>query len=346
MQALVKLKSGKGNIELLNVDIPNPSENEVLVKVHAVGICGTDLKIQRGEAWCNPPVILGHEVSGTIYSVGDNVIGLKAGDRVVTETAQIICGHCYYCRTGTYLMCPDRLSIGYGTNGGMAEFIRIRSDIIHKIPDSVSLDCAALCEPTAVAIHAVFDSTRVTSTDIAVIFGCGAIGNLVAQTAKSLGATVVICGIGSDERRLAIAAETGADYTINLEKENLKEVIDSLTGGMGADLIYECSGSKDAIHTGMNLLKRKGSFIQVGLTEATLEIDYGLFTAHEIRIIGSFGHNWGSWETAIKLINNGKIKTKPLITNRYSIKNWEDGFTSASNGNEMKILIYPNELVK
>lgn len=344
MKALRKLKEGPLNVELCDIDVPEINDNEVLIKVAAAGVCGTDIKIKNGTTWSNPPVTLGHEISGTIAKMGKNVSGLEIGERVVAETAQEICGKCYFCRTGNYLMCKDRLSIGYGTDGGMAEYIKIRQEIIHKIPENVPMDEASLCEPAAVATHAVFDSVEILSTDTVLVAGAGAIGLLVAQIVKSLGAKVIMTGLTKDEKRLALAKELGIDVTVDIQKEDIKSVIEKETdGGLGVNFAYECSGSAASINMCLPLVRNKGRFIQIGLTKPNLEIPYSLLTGHEIGIIGTFGHKWDSWEHALKLISTGKINVSKLITHKFDLEDWQQAFDIAESGEGIKVVIHPNK---
>lgn len=342
MKSIVKEALGEGNVALVERAEPVSGKNEVKIKVMAVGICGTDIKIKHGQSWCNPPVILGHELSGQIVEIGEDVTSVKVGDRVVCETAQVICKNCYYCKSGNYLMCKDRLSIGYGVDGGMAEYCVVREDIIHQLPDNVDYENGALCEPAAVSVHAVYDAVRLLSTDVVLVSGTGAIGLLVAQIAKSFGTTVIITGLDIDEKRLAVARELGIDYTVNVQKEDLASVVNDITGGFGVDVAYECSGSLSGVRSVMSLLKKMGKLVQIGLTKHNLEIEYSLLTAREISLIGTFGHKWTSWETALKLIEQGKIRTAPLITHNFSIDNWEEAFAVAEHHEGIKIIIYPN----
>ena len=238
MRAIIKEKEGAGFVTLTERAEPQIKPNEVLIKVDAVGICGTDIKIRAGHTWSNPPVILGHELAGVVVKTGANVKSVKVGDRVVPETAQQICGSCYYCRSGNYLMCNKRLSIGYGVDGGMAEYCAIREDIIHKLPDNIDTTNGAMCEPAAVAVHAVYDAVNLLSTDVVLVSGSGTIGLLVAQIAKSFGTTVIITGLNCDEMRLETARKLGIDYTVNIEKEDLSAVIDRVTGGVGVDVAF------------------------------------------------------------------------------------------------------------
>lgn len=341
MKAVIKTKEGKGNVVLQDVEEPVVGRGEVKIKVMAAGICGTDIKIFHGDTWSNPPVILGHEYSGIVAEVGDGVKGVKVGDRVVSETAQVVCGKCYYCNTGSYLMCPERLSIGYGVNGAFADFCVVREGIIHKLPENVSFDSGALCEPAAVAVHAVLDKVTLYPTDIVVVMGPGPIGLLVAQVAKSMGVTVVICGTSADKKRLEAAGALGIDYCVNVQEVDIIKFVNDLTGQKGADVVYDCTGAASAIRSGMTMLKKKGKLVQVGLTKQSLEIEYSLLTAKEISLIGTFGHNWNNWEVALDMISKGRIKTEPIITHHFPLEKWEEAFQLAENQEGIKILLHP-----
>ena len=343
MKAIVKLKEGVGNVVLTDRPEPSVKKNEVKIKVEAVGICGTDVKIKHGTTWSNPPVILGHELSGTVAEVGEDVKSVKPGDRVVTETGNVVCGHCYYCRTGNFLMCKDRLSIGYGVDGGMAEYCVVREDIVHILPDEIPFDAGSLCEPAAVSVHAVYDAVKVIPTDTVVVIGSGSIGLLVAQLVKNFGATVIVTGLTQDEGRLSVAKELGIDYTVNTQKENVGKIVDDITGGRGADLVFECSGSVPGVNTGMSLLKKMGALVQIGLTKPTMEIEYSMLTAKQISLIGTFGHKWQSWDTALKLMQQGKINAGALISHRFPMEKWEEAFDIAESGKGIKVVIFPNK---
>lgn len=343
MKAIVKTKEGKGNVCLMDVLEPTPKANEVKIEVIAAGICGTDIKIYHGDAWSNPPVVLGHEYSGIVIEVGANVKTVKPGDRVVSETGQIICGHCFYCNTANELMCPERLSIGYGVNGAFTKYCVVREGIVHKLPDNISFDEGALCEPAAVSVHAVYDTVKLYPTDLAVIMGPGPIGLLVAQIVKGFGCTTVITGTDMDKERLAVAKKLGIDFAVNVSEENIHEVIDKLTNGMGADVVYDCTGSGFAINSGLKCLKKMGSLVQLGLTKQNIDIEYGLLTQRELSIIGTFGHRWKSWDAAIKLIEQGKINVSDLITHRFTLEEWEKAFEVAEKQQGIKLLFHPKD---
>ena len=341
MKALVKTSEGPGNVRLMDVPEPAVKPGEVKIRVAAVGICGTDIKIYHGDTWSNPPVVLGHEFSGIVEEVGAGVTKVKAGDRVISETAQKICGNCYYCNTSNQLMCPERLSIGYGTDGAMADFCVVREGIIHKLPDSVGLDDAAVCEPAAVAVHAVYDTVKLYPTYVAVVMGPGPIGLLVAQAVKGFGCTTVLVGTDQDHERLEVGKKLGMDYAFNAMEIDLAGEINKLTNGMGADVVYDCTGALPAIRNGMSALKKMGEFVQVGLTRQNMEIEYSLLTQKEISIIGTFGHNWKSWETVLQLIQSRKLNVSDLITHHFKLDEWEKAFKAAEKQEGIKLLLHP-----
>lgn len=342
MKAVMKTREGVGNVEFCEIEEPKVGPHDVKIAVQAVGICGTDIKIRRGEAWSNPPVVLGHELSGIIAEVGSAVSDLKVGQRVVTETGAVVCGHCYYCKTGNFLMCRDRLSIGYGVDGGMTQFCVVPEDIIHSLPEDVSFEEGSLCEPAAVAVHAVYDSVRPEPGDLVIVIGAGAIGLLVAQIAKDFGATVIITGLTHDRLRLDKAKQLGIDYAVDTQTEDLEALVMKLSENMGADLVYECSGSASGVRTGMSMLKKLGSLVQIGLTKPTLEIEYSMLTGKQIRLVGTFGHKWQSWETALHLIQTGKLNTKALITHTFPLSEWEEAFRIAEAQEGIKVVLLPN----
>ncbi|MDR1246771.1 MAG: alcohol dehydrogenase catalytic domain-containing protein [Clostridiales Family XIII bacterium] len=338
MKAIVKTQEGSGNVKLTEYEKPVPGRGEVRVAVKSAGVCGTDIKILRGDTWSNPPVVLGHEYSGVVDALGEDADAVKLGDRVISETGQSVCGQCYYCKTGRRLMCPNRLSIGYGVDGAFAEYIVVSQDIVHKIPDSISFDEAALCEPFAVALHGVWDSVSLLPVDTALVTGPGAIGQLAALAAKAKGAAVILAGTPGDGERLEIAARMGIEHTT----ANLNEgIVRDLTEGRGVDVAIDCTGAESAIRQAIGLVRPAGKFVQIGLTKDALEIDYALLTGREISIVGSFGHQWHNWDHAIRLLAGGKVNVKPLITGHYPIEKWEQAFDDMEKQRGIKILIHP-----
>ena len=224
MRAVVKYAHGKGNVELRDMPEPTPGPDEVMIEVKAAGICGSDLHIfdEDIKLPIRPPVIIGHEFSGVIAEVGSSVTKWKPGDRVTSETSAHVCGECLPCRTGNYNVCAEKRLIGYWFNGAFAKYCVVPSRLVHKLPDNVSFLAGALCEPLACCVNGVIEKTRILPGDVVVIAGPGPIGLLSLQIAKSQGATVVLCGLSQDEKRLKLGEELGADLIINVEEEEAR----------------------------------------------------------------------------------------------------------------------------
>jgi len=217
MQALVNYSGTPGSVELRDVPKPQIRPGEVLLRSRGIGICGSDLHQWHGtQAWAvNWPVTLGHEFCGEVVEVGSDVTGWHVGDRVACETAARVCGHCPMCRTGHYNLCPERLGFGYGVDGAAAEFVKAEPRLLHRIPDNVTWEQAALTEPCAVAFNAVVEKSHPRPGDLAVVLGPGPIGLLVTQMLRNTGpARLVLVGLRRDAKRLELAQRFGADEVI------------------------------------------------------------------------------------------------------------------------------------
>lgn len=340
MRAVVKFKKGPGNIKLMEINEPKVGPGQIKIQIKFAGICGTDLHIRKDEFWCNPPVVLGHECCGIITEIGENVIGFQIGDRVTTETAAVVCGQCEFCMSGNYLMCHERLSIGYGVDGGFAEYLVVRKEIVHKIPDKVTMQEAALSEPAAVAYHSVFDYSNIKPDQTIVVFGPGTIGQLVAQVVRTMGAKVILCGTAKDSMRLKIAENLGIETLITDKIDVPKNIMD-VTDGLGADYVFDCSGAGPAITQGINSLKKQGTLIQVGLTATSITLDYGVLPMKEISIRGAFGHINSSWHGALKMMDRNQINVIPLISRELVLEDWEEAFNLAEDLDAIKVLLHP-----
>jgi len=341
MKAVVKTKKGVGFIELLDIPKPEPGPNEVLVEVKAAGICGTDIHIYRDEFTYDPPVVLGHEFCGIIADVGKNVETWKPGDRVTSETAGKVCGQCSYCRTGRYNLCPERRGLGYHLNGAFAKYVVIpRPEILHRLPDNVDFVSGALCEPSAVATHGVIELTKISGGDFVAVLGEGPLGLLALQVAKSSGAGMVAV-TGMIEARLEMAKTLGADLTINVEREDPVKIVMGLTEGYGANVVLECSGSPTAARQGLQMVRKGGSYTQLGLFGKPIEIDFDQIAYKELRVTGVFSQKWSAWETALKLISSGKLLTKPLVTHIFPIAEWQQGFDVMEKKIGIKVVLTP-----
>lgn len=345
VNAVVKTKRGPGNVELRDVDVPKVASDEVLVEVKRTGICGTDVHIYHDTAFYEPPVILGHEYAGVITQVGGDVSGFDVGDHV-TSPATIPCGRCFMCKIGRVNRCvggEKRILGTYRANGTFTKYVTVPSRILHKIPEGVSFDEAAVAEPAACAVHNVSETVRVNPGDVVVVLGPGPMGLLSLQLAKMSGAKqVVITGISADKERLKLAKELGADLAINVEEEDAIEVVMSLTEGLGADVVLEASGASAARKQAFSLVRRCGKIGLIGLTGRSTEINLDRIVEGELEVKGSWGTVWTSWKKALDLLSSNKIKAAPLITARLPLERWREGFKIMEERRALKVLLTPS----
>ena len=220
MAAVVQFDLTPGSVEVREMAIPEIGEDEVLLQVGAVSVCGSDVHQYHGtQSWpVATPVVLGHEFGGVVAKKGGRVRGFKEGDRVVSETASHVCGRCMMCRTGAYNLCPERKGFGYGINGAMAGFVKVAERCLHQIPGALPFERAALTEPCCVGYNAVIEKSKVRPGDTVVVLGPGPIGLLCAEMARLAGAgTLIVAGMAQDASRLAAAKELGVTHAINLQ---------------------------------------------------------------------------------------------------------------------------------
>ncbi len=342
MKALMKVQRGDGFVELREVEDPIPGPGEVLVEVKRAGICFTDIHILHDEfPKAKPPFILGHEFSGVIKNLGENVMGWTVGDRVVSETAAFSCGRCRFCEVGDTQLCPERKAYGYLYNGAFAKYIKVQSSLLHRIPDSVSDSEAALSEPLACCAHAALERVRVEPEETILITGPGAIGLLMLQVVMSTGAKVILCGVDSDGARLNLGTELGADRIVNVEKEDLALVIMEMTKGYGVDKSFECAGVAAAAGQCLRLTRKGGTLVQVGLFGKPVELAFEEVALKELTVVGSFAQRKNSWDLGLRLLGEGKVKAGPLVSGEYPLDHWEEAFRKSEGRAGIKYLLYP-----
>jgi len=331
MQALVKTQKGKGFIEVRDVPVPSIGDSEVLIDVKACGICGTDLHIYHDEFPYYPPVILGHEFSGTIAAVGRNVQGWAVGDRVVGEPHTMACGICPLCRTGNRQICPHKRSPGWGIDGAFAPLMRWpEPGLLHRIPGNLDFPAAALTEPLANVVTDVVLPQAVMAGDVVAVAGPGPIGIMAALVAKYAGAsTVIIFGVDDDEEiRLSLCRSLPAiDHVINVQKEDLVALVQDVTSGRGVDLFIEASGAHAAMETGARIIRKLGTVTAIGLTgRPSVEFPYDAFMMKSVRYLFNVSTKYESWDRAIRILTTGLIPHERLVSHRGSLEQWQDFF--------------------
>lgn len=343
MKAVMKVAPGVGNIELRDIAEPEPQAGQVKIKVHAAGICGTDLHIYKDEFKSWPPVVLGHEVAGEIVEVGRGVENIKPGERVTTETYFSTCGSCRYCRNGQPNLCLNRRSIGSAVNGGFTQYLVVPAKNIHRLPENISLEAGALTEPLACVAHGVLlNAPTVSAGDVAVIAGPGAIGLLTLQLVKAAGATVMMLGANADAQRLELARQLGADHAVNVQQQDPLPLAQELTWqGLGADVVYECSGAGPAAEQLLKLVRRRGRYVQIGLFGKPVNWDLDQLCYKELIATGSNASTPESWLRAIRLLAAGAVKTEPLITHTFPVTEWQAAFDTFETKSGVKTLLQP-----
>ena len=344
MKALVKYAAGKGNMEIRDVPVPSIGKKDVLIKVEAVGICGTDIKIYDGHFETSIPVIVGHEFAGVVEQIGDEVQGYKLGDRVVSEQHTNACGNCRLCLTGKRHLCPHKKAPGYGIDGAYAQFIAIPETLLHMIPEEVSFLEAAVIEPMAVAACGILQKATIQPEDYVVILGCGPIAMLALQIVNAQGAAkVVVIGIDADEKeRFAIAKEYGAYRTINTMSQDPVQVVMADTDHMGADIVIDLSGSPEAIVQGFDLLRKDGRFCALGIPHREVTLPWNKLILKAVNVCFCYSSDYLSWERCLSMINRKKVNLERFLQNIYDLDDWENAFACARSGEALKVIIKPN----
>nr|WP_319489866.1 zinc-binding dehydrogenase [uncultured Caproiciproducens sp.] len=341
MKAVLKTKNGYDNMEYTDIPEPKAERDLVKIKVAYSGICGTDLHAFKGTyPSTKPPVVLGHEFSGIVTEIGPDVTKVKVGDRVTSETTFTTCGTCPYCNSRDYNLCGSRQGLGTQINGSMAEYLVSREESVHILPAKVSLLSAALIEPLACGVHASIEKGDVQPGEIIVVFGAGAIGLLLAQVAKARGATVILAGLTNDAERFNIAHTFGVDRTVDQMTENLKAIVMEMTNGIGAHKCFECSGAVPAANTALDIVRRKGKVIQMGVfPQAKESIATDLILHKEIEYIGSRSQKPSSWKKSIELLAAGTVVPEKIVTTIVSLEDWREGFEKMIRGEGAKGVI-------
>lgn len=344
MLAVRKTERGVGNVEVQEVKEPRPESDQVVIAVDSAGICGTDLHIYLDEFETYPPVTIGHELAGQIVELGRSVSGWKVGDRVTTETYFYTCGRCSHCRCGRRNLCVNRRSIGSKKDGAFAPFLVTPASNLHRIPDELDLESAALTEPLACTVHGVIETAQVRAGDNVAITGPGPIGLLALQLAKGAGATVVMIGTDQDGERLKMAERLGADGTINVQGvDDVVEAARNTLRSEGADLVIECSGAAPAAKTLSDLARRGGRFCQMGLYGKPITFDQDAVCYKELVVTGTNASVASAWPRALKLLAERKVDAKRLITHRYRIGEWDAALEVMKNKEGVKVLLKPTE---
>ena len=348
MKVVLKAEPKPG-IQVGDLPVSKISPEDVLIRVKAVGICGSDVHIYEWTPGYESlakymPIVLGHEFSGEVVEVGKQVSEFCPGDPVTSETLQT-CGRCIYCLSGRHTLCDQQRTlgrIGQEKHGAMAEYVACPGSLLHKIPGGVSFEEAAMVNPATVTLHAL-RRAEIFPGDPAVVLGAGPIGLILAQGVKAAGASpVIVTGLSQDRERLDLAKSLGADEVINVDLENPIEKVKAMTGGHGVVTAFEVSGSTKAFSQGLEMLRKGGSLIAVGIYPAEISLNATRNLVREMKSIrGVYGWLRSDWSRALDLIASGKIQVTPLITHRLSLERAEEGFEACLDRKALKVILSP-----
>src|ERR1700761_146263 len=321
MPALVNYAREPFSVELRDVPLPEIGERDVLLRVGAVSVCGSDLHQWHGShSWpVNYPCILGHEFAGTVAKAGTNVSCFREGDRVVSETAAVIDETSPLSRCGLYNLDPSRRGFGYGVNGAMTQYVRVPERCLHRIPESLAFERAALTEPCCVAYNAVCINGRVRPGDDVLVIGPGPVGLLWALMAKLSGGRVIVAGLPADRFRLGVARELGADVTL---EGGVTEYIAQLRDGLGVDVAIDASGASATLQMALQAVRPAGQIIKVGWGPQPMQFSLDPLVQKNVTLSGSFSHNWPVWERVISMIVSGQINLTPVISRVAGLGDW------------------------
>jgi L-iditol 2-dehydrogenase len=343
MKALVHIAPNK--FEMQDFPKPVPGPREVLMRVKACGICGSDVHGMTGHTGRRiPPIIMGHEATGVIEEIGKDIKKFKVGDRITFDST-VYCNECKYCLQGLINLCSNRMVVGvspgeYKKHGAMAEYVTLPEQILYKLPDTVSFHQGALIEPLSISMHAV-NRGRLRINEKVVVMGCGIIGLMAIQCAKLNGCGTLIA-IDMNEARLEMAKKVGADIVVNPAKEKPMDVILSQTGGEGADAVFEAVGLNKTANDALSYVRKGGKLILIGnLTPAD---SFGLqsVVTREITIYGSCA-SAGEYQDCVDMIGSGRIKVEPYISKVAPLEEGQMWFDKLIAGKDplYKVLLEP-----
>jgi len=336
---LQQVMTGPGALEFHEVDKPVCGDDDVLLKIMRVGICGSDMHVYHGKhAFSTLPLTQGHEVSGEIAALGKNVKGMRIGQKATIEP-QIFCGECYPCTHGKYNLCEKLKVMGFQAPGAASEYFAADQSKVTLLPETMSFDQGAMIEPLAVAVHAVRRAGSVEGLKIAVL-GAGPIGNLVAQTAKSLGAARVMVTDVSDYR-LSLARECGVDFCVNTKNEDFGKAMLRDFGPDKADVIYDCAGNDVTINQAIRCARKGSVIILVAVFADIARADLAVLHDHELDLNTTMMYRHEDYVEAIALADTGKVRLDPLMSRHFAFRDYLEAYhyIDANREKTMKVLI-------
>jgi len=314
--------------------------DEVLLRIQACGVCGTDIHIVEGSSRSTPPVVLGHEFVGVVEDIGSSVKNVTPGD-VVAIDPNISCGACFYCRRGLVHLCEHLKAYGVDLDGGMAEQCIVKASQLYHLPAELPWEVGTFIEPVSCCVHGI-DRASIRLGDTVVLLGAGTIGLILLQLARSAGAARVIVVEPREHKRIK-AQELGASRVLDPTTDRISEAVKDVTG-VGADVVFECAGTLETAQQSLRLVRRGGTVVFFGVCPRgrTIDVEPNFVFSNELAIVGSY-INPHTFARAINLLHQGKIRLDKFFVERFPLDAVHEALASLRVGNTVKTVIVPNE---
>lgn len=329
-------------VELREVPVPEIEPGQALIRVEAVGICGSDIHQWHGSnSWkVNYPCTLGHEFGGVVEKIRSDDEEFERGDRIVCETAAEIDEKSPLSRQGLYNLDPDRLGFGYGVDGAMTRYVAVPVRCLHHIPDDLEFERAALTEPCSVAYNAVCINAEVNPGDHVLVVGPGPIGLLCTQMAALSGASEIVTnGLPADTERLDVAKELGATQTVTGDP---MKIVGNLGDGLGVDTVIDASGVSGTFEKAMEAVRPDGHITKVGWGPQPMDFSMDPVVQKGVTVQGSFSHTWSTWEKVITLLSTGQLEVDPIVDRVASLSEWCECFEGMHDREYIKCVLTPD----
>ena len=344
MRGICKTRPGAGAEYREDLPIPQISDDQVLIKVHATAICGTDLHLYHWNEYAqkrmtNLPMVFGHETAGEIVEIGKNVTGYKLGDRISVET-HVPCNHCWQCRNGNPHICENQHVFGVTDPGAFAEYAPVHKDCIVRLKDDISYEMGAMLEAMGAGVHGV-EVAQVRGKRV-LVSGCGPIGLMTIGACKAHGASQVIACDLIDEK-LEIAKTMGADLTVNSREVDLPAFVRSQTDGVGADAVIDITGNPHAIRAGLKAVRKGGIFVSVGLPDGEIGINLTEDIIYrEVIYTGVSGRlMFETWEDSMNILQSPGFSLEPVVGGIYPFRDFEKALDALKQGVPGKMILVP-----
>jgi L-iditol 2-dehydrogenase len=342
VKAVLKYAPGDGHVDVRDVPDPVCRDDQVKIEIAFCGVCGTDLHVLHDSFRNYPPVILGHELSGTVVEAGRQAAAVPIGQRVaVLGATSVTCGDCEHCRSGYFIFCPRRRGMGHGVNGGFTRYVVARPDQLYRVPDGMTLEEAALSEPFAAIVQAVLEIARVRAGETAVVSGPGPMGLLALKLLVAEGVKTIVAGTSADRERLEAARRFGAAATVDVEQDRLEEAVRDATGGAGVDVTFECAGHPASVRACLDSLRPMGRHTQVAICGQDIAFPMDRVFYKQLTIAGSICYTARTWDRMFEIFAQRRMTLQDLVSHTLPITEWRRAFDLCLSRQGLKVLLFP-----